>query len=582
MRPWVLILLLAAAVNLNLLANGFVYDDGAQILNNPWLRSPRFLPQIFSSNVWAFIGPQGVSNYYRPLMHTLNMATFAIFGLQPWGYHLVSLLLHVGCCLLVYRIGRKLFSERVGFWGALLFAVLPIHTEAVAWVAANNDLAFTLLVLAAFDLYTSGRDAWAAVLFLPALLTKETSVMLLPLLALYQRRRTLWYFALPLGLYLALRVRALGGLTMVQNEYVLPVGQQIMSVIYLAGNYVFHLIWPLPFSVFHVFYPVTTPADPRLWGGLAILIAAVLLVWRLGPPLRFAAAWIALPLVPVLWISRVGDNVFTERYLYLPSVGFCWLVAAALSNTARLRSRLVIAVLIVYSAVTFARNREWRDDLTLYAQTLRVSPDAYIIRGNLAGAYLSGGMPEKALPLWQEVVRQRPEKAEARLSLGTTFAQLRRFPEARDQFLLAARLNPKWAAPLYNLGKVYEDLGDPGRAERAYRRSLTLGDEPGARENLGVLLAEQGHLDEAETHLRAANSLVGLGKLSLLRKDPATAERHFQQAVQADPNAAEAWYLLGRLQKDSGRTGEAEESFREMRRVLPWSKWKGPPEKAGL
>jgi len=267
-RPWVLILLLAAAVNLNILANGFVYDDGANILNNPYLRGPQFLPKIFTTNLWGFMGPKGVSNYYRPLTHVMNMGTVAVFGHRPWGYQLVKLLLHLGSCILVYRIGRKLYSERVGFWGGLLFAVHPIHTEAVAW--ANNDLAFSLLALAAFELYISGRDVWAAALFLPALLTKETSVMLLPLMAIYQWRRSLWYFSLPLGLYLALRINALGGLTMVQNEYVLPVDQQLMSTIFLAGNYVYRLIWPLPFSVYHVFYPVTTPADPRLCGARAL------------------------------------------------------------------------------------------------------------------------------------------------------------------------------------------------------------------------------------------------------------------------------------------------------------------------
>jgi len=581
MRPWALILLLAAGVNLNLLANGFVYDDGAQILNNPYLRSPRYLGQIFSGNVWSFMGPQGVSNYYRPLMHTLNMATFAVFGLRPWGFHLVSLLLHLGCCLMVYGIGRKLFDDRVGFWGALLFAVLPIHTEAIAWVAANADLAFTLLVLSSFYLFMEGRDVWAAALFLPALLTKETSIMLLPILALYpreQRWRALWYFSLPLALYLALRVRALGGLTMVQNEYVLPIAQQLMSMVYLAGNYIFRLIWPLPFSVFHVFYPVTTPADLRLWGGLASIAAAsatVLWLWRQDSPLWFACAWTALPLLPVLWISRVGDNVFAERYLYLPSVGFCWLAAAAIDRLPW-RAAVLTIVLLSSSVVTFARNREWHDDLRLYAQTLQVSPDAYIIRGNLAGAYLSGGMPEKALPLLEQVVRERPKRADFRLSLGTALAQLGRFHEARTQFEGAARLNPQWASPWYNLGKVHEDLGDRLRAEQAYRRCLAMGENAGARENLGLLLAEQGRLEEAQTHLRAANSFVGLGKVSLLRGDKPAAESYFRQAIQADPNAAEAWNALGNLQKASGRTGQAEESFREMRRVLRWSKWKGP------
>src|SRR5258708_13284243 len=83
------------------LVNGFVYDDGSQIVQNPWLRDPASIPQIFNSNVWAFAGPSGVSNYYRPLMHLLNMACFHLFGFQAWGFHLVSLPLHVSPPFLV-------------------------------------------------------------------------------------------------------------------------------------------------------------------------------------------------------------------------------------------------------------------------------------------------------------------------------------------------------------------------------------------------------------------------------------------------------------------------------------------------
>ena len=100
--------LLALAVNWNLLDNGFVYDDGSQILNNPYIRSPRYLPKIFSTHVWSFLGPEGISNYYRPLMHLVYMADYWLFGLQAAGYHATSLAFHIACSLLVFFLGRAL------------------------------------------------------------------------------------------------------------------------------------------------------------------------------------------------------------------------------------------------------------------------------------------------------------------------------------------------------------------------------------------------------------------------------------------------------------------------------------------
>src|ERR1035438_5716864 len=109
------VVLLAIVVNLNILENGFVYDDGSQILQNPWLRNAS-ISAMFTRNVWGFIGPRGASNYYRPLMHVVNLGCYCLFRFHPWGYHLLSLLVHAGCTLLVLLIARKIgFSETIAF-----------------------------------------------------------------------------------------------------------------------------------------------------------------------------------------------------------------------------------------------------------------------------------------------------------------------------------------------------------------------------------------------------------------------------------------------------------------------------------
>lgn len=408
--------LLAFAVNANVLGNGFVYDDGAQILNNPYIHSPRYLGKIFSTNVWSFIGPEGTSNYYRPLMHVINMITYGLFGLRPAAYHMTSILFHVGCCLMVYWIGRRLFSEQAALLAALFFAVHPIHTEAVAWIASVADPACGFFFLLSFYLYLRGRPVWSAAAALPALLMKETAVMLLPVILVYQLStkegaKKAMYHLVPLAVVLALRWNALGGLVMVANPYVLPLDSRIYSMVYLAGKYLWKLMAPWPFNIFHVFHAVTSPADPRFLGAVALLgmtAAGAFWLWRRGSNLWFAVVWILVPLVPVLYISRLGDNVFTERYLYLPSVGFCWLLAAAFGD----RKAAVLFLLMNYSLLTWFRNSEWRDDVTLYTLTLQVSPESSLIRFHLGNAYLAGGMPEQALPLLIQAASERPGDAQ--------------------------------------------------------------------------------------------------------------------------------------------------------------------------
>src|SRR5271155_750447 len=153
--PWsdttlVAILLIVVCVCYgNTLVNSFVYDDGQQILRNPYIKSWRFVPQIFGTTVWSFVGQAGTTNYYRPLMTFSYLVLWKIFGPIPFGFHLFSLFLQCAVVVMMFYAGRRLFlDDRIAWLAALLFAVHPIHTEAVAWIAALPDLeaAFLLLV----------------------------------------------------------------------------------------------------------------------------------------------------------------------------------------------------------------------------------------------------------------------------------------------------------------------------------------------------------------------------------------------------------------------------------------------------
>jgi Flp pilus assembly protein TadD len=600
MRKWIApaaVVAVAVAANLNLLSNGFVYDDGSQILHNPWLRDPSSIPKILSSNVWGFMGSDGISNYYRPLMHLVNMACFRLFELNALGYHLASLFAHAICTFLVWLITSRLgFRPLAAFWTGLLFAIHPIHTEAVAWIAANNELIYSAFALTAFYLHIRGVRRWAAVLLLPALLMKETAIVLIPLAAAWEFHREprlksllrVWPYAIPLAIYFPMRFHALGGLTMVSNPFILTPAQQLYSTFYLLGKYLWKLLDPLPFNIFYVFYAIESPTDWRFLAGLAATTALIVLgyaLWRRGSTLWMAPVWILAPLLPVLWIQHVGENVFTERYLYLPSIGFCWLVAAMLVRIPQTIARVPVAAILGatlvswYASTTFDRNTDWHDDVYLYEKTLVTSPESTIIRGNLAQAYMAGDQPERALMLFRRVVREKPLNPAVQVSFGTTLAKLGKYEEARRAFERARALRPDLAIPWFNLGLVSEMEGKVDEAVIDYRTALRLSPRHAeAHQNLGMILLRQGKLDEAELHFRACAQMTSLGKLFAMMGRINAAEDALRGAVRQDVNNAEALYLLGNILKDEGRIAESEICFREMRRVLPWSQWRPPAQ----
>src|ERR1700730_6076461 len=183
-----LLILLAFLCYGNSLFHGFVYDDEQQILQNPYVKSWHYLPQIFSTTVWSFVGAAGTTNYYRPLMTFTFLALWQIFKDLPFGFHLFNVTLNAAVVVLVFAAGRRLFQDRGVAWlSGGVFAIHPVHTEVVDWIAAVPELEVTLFVLLTFWLFTQlDRGSWklhlaTAVSFALAVLCKEPALMFAPL-----------------------------------------------------------------------------------------------------------------------------------------------------------------------------------------------------------------------------------------------------------------------------------------------------------------------------------------------------------------------------------------------------------------
>jgi len=600
---------LAVTAYLNILGNEFVYDDGAQILRNYYIRDASHLRAIFTTNVWSFLGPHAVSNYYRPVMHLVYMADYALFGYQPAGYHAASILFHALNAVLVLLAAEAMgLRPAAAMLGAALFAVHPITTESVAWAAGIPELTYAFFFLLSFWLYARARPrvsaaarqagaqqaapllAASVAAALAALFSKETGLMLAPAIILYEHllrkspephlARMPFYagHVAATGFYLAMRIYSLGGFQVATNPYgVMPPGQFVLSAICLAGKYVGKLFAPAPFNIFHVFHPARGLGDWRVLGGLAILAAAAAaawLLWKRREPLAFALAVIFLPLVPVLDVRAIGHNIFAERYLYLPAAGFCLLLGAALAHLGRrhyLTACALAALLALnYGLLTRFRNADWHDNVLLYTVTLQVSPESNLIRDNLGKTFLDGfGRPELALELFRECARRAPEWHEYYLDMGLALGELRRYDEALRALDRSLEIWPRYPESFLARGDVYRELGRPDEARRQYQRALEI--KPFYAEALaaiGRLEAEQGREAQAEQHfIRAlavtdlADAGLGLGELRLRQGRHAAAERAFRQVLVSEPHSVAAWLGLGKSLRGQGRAGEATNCF---------------------
>jgi protein O-mannosyl-transferase len=610
------LLLLAFVPYLNTLGNSFVYDDIPQLVDNPYVHSFRYLGKIFGSTVWTFQGAQGVTNYYRPLMSFAYLICYHFFGPISFGFHLVNLVFHAGVVLLLFALTERLFGDRLlALSAAGLFALHPIHTESVAWIAGLPDLELSFFFLLTFLCYlrlerggSERRASWklyAPVLasYVMALLSKEQALVLPALAAAYEHfyrddrgatslrlklSRYLPLFATAAA-YLVFRIVGFGGFAPSVSRPGLGWGGVILSAIALTGSYVWKLIWPVHLSAFYVFHESHGMRDPGVLAGLiALLICLALFVWlwRAAHEISFAFLWMGATLAPVLNARWLPAGVFAERYLYLPSVGFCWLVAWATTKAWRvvptekpsparqLLWRAMPAALgivaILYGARTIRRNRDWRSDEVLYQRILDEQPDAQFIRTNLGVIYFDRGDMIGAEREWTRSLGPLHPYASTLNDMGLLRSSQKRYDEAIAYFEQAMRDRPNYADPYKNLAVTYAEMGRAADADREFRKAVELAPlNSSIRDAYGHFLLDQSRPSEAQEQFAAsaendpnADAFGNLGDLLARNGDSEKARAAYKAALALDAFDNRAYLGLATLDEQAGRTADALAEYR--------------------
>ena len=333
------LLLLSTLPYLTSLPNGFVWDDHQQIVMNPDLRPGADFSRLFSAGVWGYLhkGSQASNIYYRPLQMSTYRAVIATGGVNPVAFHFVSLIFSTACVLVAFTFFRKLTQHlEIAFVAAALFAVHPVHTEAVDWISALPDIGCTLFLLAAFVLFLfvygggsgtgdlSKRSSvrwvfWVLTLacFAAALLWKETAVVFPLLVATYvflfpsekpafSRARAAALSSLPFWIvlagYLLLRLGLLGRIATSQRNWQLSPLAATLTAAHLMASYWWKLVAPVQLNAYHVFSPTRSLLDPRAVAG--ILFVAVL---RQPPDVRF------VPVPLRRWLTTWRTGALTDQ-----------------------------------------------------------------------------------------------------------------------------------------------------------------------------------------------------------------------------------------------------------------------------
>ena len=549
------ILLVTVAVYSNAVFNGFASDDSSQIVNNLWIKDIRYLPEIFSKSVWDFEGR--VSNYYRPLMHIIYLLTYHLFGLASWGYHAVSILFHAGVSVLVFLISSKLFRQSrrqistsvltPALMVALLFAAHPIHTEAVAWAAAMPELSFALFYLLSLYFYVLSFSESHAVsynsrfflslgAFSLASLCKETALTLPLILMAYDYafqndhivRRPIEAlkryapFILVAGAYLLLRFRALGTFAPDASRPEVSIQQFVVNVFPLFARYLEKMVIPVNLNAYYIFHPIESLFDAKGVLSLAIsltFISFVLVAAKKSKASFFSLVLIVVPLLPALYFPAITGSAFGERYLYLPSFGFLLLLAFWIDRVGTRKEKWLssavtgafVALLCLCSFATVSRNAVWKDQYTLWTDTVKKSPDGAVPQYCLGTTLLSLGRVDEAIDHLSSALNLQPSletAARAHNSLGVAYAEKGLLNKAIEEFSFRLSMDPNNADVHANLGQTYVEAGLTDKGIEHLQIALTLKPRSAsAHEILGIAYMKKGLIDQAIEQFETASRL---------------------------------------------------------------------------
>ncbi len=521
----VLVAILAVVPYLNSLQNGFTFDDPVVVRDNP--RVTRHSPVGLLTAVY----PVGV--LYRPL----TMLTYAAnYRLSPaaWGFHFVNLALHLAVSLGVLALALVLLdSLPAAVVAAALFAVHPIHTEAVNNIVGRAELLAAALVIA--SLLAQARavrrhspiwSALALVSFALALLAKEsafTAIALIAVLVWWLDPARSWRRAAAAGVpfllvgiaYLFLRHAMIGSLSLpspppvVDNPLAhVALAPRLATALVVLLEYCSQLFLPLHLAADYSYNEipvVTSVLDARFLLALGVLLAltaGTIAVARRAPALALAAMFTVVPLALTANVLFPIGTIKAERLLYLPSVGWClaagWLVAFAVRRRRVVALVAVAAVTVAFAGRTWLRNRDWRDDLTLFTTAVQAAPDSAKAHYNLAVAYDNQRRFDEALLHLHQSLRIFPDSPEAAFVIGTIYEKRGLDAGAVHWYARACALRWEFAKPHLNIGSIRFQHGEYTAAEAAFRTGLAF-DPTNPRLLLGLSLAlrAQGQGDEA-------------------------------------------------------------------------------------
>jgi tetratricopeptide (TPR) repeat protein len=597
----------------------YIYlDDPGYVTENPRVQEGLSRKNI----VWAFATSH--MGFWIPITWLSFMLDFELYGLDPGGYHLTNLFLHIANTLLLFLVLKRTTQcpWRSGYVAAL-FALHPLRVESVVWVAERKDVLSTLFWMLTMLAYVRYSERFRPYQYLLTLLALALGLMAKPMLVTLpfvlllldfwplgrlQPRLTageidsqsrdsgslistlIWeklpFFALA-GACSVITYLAHQSAGYIQTSDVLSFGARLANAVVAYVAYIWKMIWPRNLAVF---YPpsVESLLTWQTAGAGLLLLLITIAIMRAGrhrPYLVVGWLWYLGTLVPVIGLVQAGSQAMADRFTYVPLIGLfiiiAWGVPDLLHGWRHRKVFLGVAasiLVLVLMYCAWGQVQHWRNNITLFEHALNVTDNNYVAHNNLGERLAQQGEIDKAINHFSAALRIRPDLPWIRNNLGNALVSQRRLDEAITHYSEALRIQPDYVDAHNNLAVALAQMGKLNAATAHYYEALRV--RPNSAEthnNLGVTLANLGKIRSAidhyvralelepryaEAHNNLGNTLAALGEFD-------EAVTHFAEALEIKPTYWKAHNNFGVALARQGKLEEAIPHFEEALRLNP-------------
>ncbi|MBU1523711.1 MAG: tetratricopeptide repeat protein, partial [Candidatus Omnitrophica bacterium] len=574
----------------------FIFDDNHLIVENVFIKSAKYFSEFFKGFVTSYPIPKGMC---RPLLMLTFGFNYLQGGLSPVGYHIINILFHfLNACLLYFLLKflNKSVPRGLLFIITLLFVVHPLNTEAVTYISSRSDLMVTFFIISGFFLYLKGKYTLSCLMYVPALLTKETGLVL-PLLILgygfCYRMNGFKSFKKNLG---GKNISIYAGLVLITALWVIYrstifsstpsiITRSYYSNILIQSAvtllYLKLFIFPHPLNILHYISHLNSLGNPLVLISTLVVLSLILLIFifrKRKPLISLGLIWFLICLLPKFY-ARLAFPAM-EHHFYLPSVGIYIVLAVILNNLYLKRKKYFLymgaGVISLFSLLTFLRNYEYKDAVLFWKISSQRNPKSAYIHNEVGREYLKRNKLNRAEGKFKKALMFSKRAADTIISkkmLSAVYYHKKNYHQAEKLLNELLKLNPPPPGTYEGLGKIYLEMAKEKEAITFWNKELSLYPQrPSIYVQFGLYYLKKKEFIKAEDFFQKARqknpdfylSYYGLGKIWENNKDYDKAIKYYQKALSLNPACAYSHYALGRLYGKMGNflaLGELEKTI---------------------